>query len=368
MFRFLLPTLFLITYASAQIPDGYYDAAMGLDGAELQQALHDIIDDHQQQSYTSLWTHFQTTDVKANGKVWDMYSDVPDGTPAYEFTFVVDQDHGTGGGSEGEFYNREHSWPKSWFGDGYPMYTDLFHLYPTDKLVNSKRGSYPYGEVSNPTWTSTNGSKLGPNTFPGYSGTAFEPIDAYKGDFARSYFYMAMRYYGEDAGWPGSDMVTGSQLNPWALDMLLEWDGEDPVSQKEIDRNDAVYSIQGNRNPCIDHPEYVSYLWRGVKPVAVHDSQEQPDQHLLISVYPNPFNAGTVFSLAVQDDEQVAITLYDLHGREVRQLVNSFLTAGHYKIPWDGNNSESQFMSSGIYLAVISSPAGVSVKRLTLIR
>ena len=257
----LFPIFFLsLTTLWAQIPDGYYNNATGLYGEPLQAALHDIIDDHTVVSYTSLWTHYQTTDVKPNGKVWDMYSDIPDGTPPYEFTFITNQCGNYGG--EGDCYNREHSWPKSWFNDVAPMNTDIFHVVPSDGYVNGQRGNDPYGEVDNPTWTSQNGSKKGPNSYPGYSGTVFEPIDAYKGDFARIYFYMSTRYLGEDSNWPGSDMADGAQLEPWAQDMMMEWHAEDPVSQKEIDRNnDIYYYVQFNRNPFVDHPEYADLIW-----------------------------------------------------------------------------------------------------------
>ncbi|MBT5314797.1 MAG: T9SS type A sorting domain-containing protein [Candidatus Marinimicrobia bacterium] len=275
---------FLSTTLWAQIPTDYYDNASGLIGAPLHQALHDIIDDHTVVSYSSLWTHYQTTDVKPNGTVWDMYSDVPGGTPAYEFTFGEDQDHGTGGGSEGEFYNREHSWPKSWFNDQSPMNTDIFHVVPTDKFVNNRRGSYPYGEVSSPTWTSTNGSKLGPYAYSEYSGTVFEPIDAYKGDFARIYFYMSTRYLNEDGNWPGSPMVDGAQLEQWALDMMMEWHMQDPVSQKEIDRNDDIYNfVQSNRNPFVDHPNYVDLIWGDPPALPLAPSNLQADNITSIS-------------------------------------------------------------------------------------
>jgi len=261
---FIIATLTISTLW-AQIPNGYYNPATGLDGPPLQAALHDIIDDHTAQSYSSLWTHYQTTDVKPNGKVWDMYSDIPDGTPPYEFTFVSDQCGNYG--AEGDCYNREHSWPKSWFNDVLPMNTDLFHVVPSDGYVNGQRGNYPYGEVSIPSWTSQNGTKKGPNTYPGYSGTVFEPIDAYKGDFARIYFYMSTRYLGEDSTWPGSPMVNGAQLEEWALDMMMDWHAQDPVSQKEIDRNNTVYVIQNNRNPFVDHPSYADLIWGEVLPL-----------------------------------------------------------------------------------------------------
>ncbi|MBT3824313.1 MAG: T9SS type A sorting domain-containing protein [Candidatus Marinimicrobia bacterium] len=255
---------FLSTTLWAQIPNGYYNDASGLTGTSLQQALHDIIDNHTVVSYSSLWTHYQTTDVKPNGKVWDMYSHNPDGDQPYEFTFVSDQCGNYGG--EGDCYNREHSWPKSWFNDVSPMNTDIFHVVPSDGYVNGQRGNYPYGEVSSPTWTSASGSKKGPNTYPGYSGTVFEPIDTYKGDFARAYFYMSTRYFNEDGNWPGSPMADGAQLEQWAQDMMMEWHTEDPVSQKEIDRNDDIYNfVQNNRNPFVDHPTYVDLIW-GVPP------------------------------------------------------------------------------------------------------
>ncbi|MBL7026546.1 MAG: endonuclease [Candidatus Marinimicrobia bacterium] len=262
MKHILITLTLLSTTLWAQIPAGYYDNASGLLGTPLQQALHDIIDGHTVVSYSSLWTHYQTTDVKPNGKVWDMYSHVPDGEQPYEFTFVSDQCGNYSG--EGSCYNREHSWPKSWFNDVAPMNTDIFHVVPSDGYVNGQRGNYPYGEVDSlsATWISQNGSKKGPNTYPGYSGTVFEPIDAYKGDFARIYFYMSTRYLNEDSSWPGSPMVNGAQLEQWALDMMMEWHVEDPVSQKEIDRNNDIYNhVQYNRNPFVDHPNYVDLIW-----------------------------------------------------------------------------------------------------------
>ncbi len=134
---FLLFTLILRSQ-----PAGYYDSAAGLTGTALQQALHDIIDNHTSVTYDDLWTHFQNTDKKSDGTVWDMYSDIPSGTPPYTYIFVTNQCGSSGYDSEADCYNREHSFPKSWFGgdDQYPMYSDLFHMYPTDGWVNNKRG------------------------------------------------------------------------------------------------------------------------------------------------------------------------------------------------------------------------------------
>jgi len=252
--------VFISLLAIAGIPPGYYNSAENLSGTALQQALHNIIDNHTVVSYASLWTWFRQTDKKPNGKVWDMYSDIPGGTPPYEYTFTTNQCGNYN--SEGDCYNREHSWPESWFGGGSPMSSDIFHLYPTDGWVNNKRGNYPFGEVGTATWTSLNGSRLGNCVSTGYSGTVFEPRDEYKGDLARTYFYMATRYYGEDSGWPGSPMTSGSQPLPWAMTQLFLWHLADPVSQKELNRNDSIYAnIQHNRNPFIDHPEYAALIW-----------------------------------------------------------------------------------------------------------
>jgi len=245
-------------YGYSQIPSGYYDDAQGLTGEELRSALHNIIDDHIEQSYSSLWIHFYSTDAKPGEIVWDMYSDIPGGTPAYVFNLGDDQCGNYG--QEGDCYNREHSFPKSWFNDLPPMRTDLFHIYATDGYVNQKRSNYPYGEVGSVSWTSTNGSKVGNCSYAGYSGTVFEPLDEYKGDFARTYFYMMTRYLDKITAW-NSPMLQSNNLSQWAENLLIEWSNEDPVSQKEINRNNAVYEIQENRNPFIDHPEWIAYVW-----------------------------------------------------------------------------------------------------------
>ena len=264
---FLLAQLSLIVVYS-QPPAGYYNSATGLTGVALESALHTIIsnDSVVVLSYTpGIWNAFYTTDRKPNGTVWDMYSDIPNGTPngnpPYVYTIGSSQCGSQGVTAEGQCYSREHSWPKSWFGDNPPMNVDIFHIFPVDQYVNNRHSNYPYGKVGTATWTSMNGCKLGPCVTPGYIGTVFEPRDEYKGDFARAYFYMETRYYNQDAGWPGSPMAVGSQLLPWAQDMMLQWATSDPVSQKEIDRNNAACAIQKNRNPFIDHPEYAAAIW-----------------------------------------------------------------------------------------------------------
>ena len=259
---FLLLCLFAATVSLAQIPAGYYAAAENKSGYALRVAMHNIIKNHTTLSYNNLWNAFTTTDKRPdNGKVWDMYSDRPSGTPAYYFTFGSDQCGSYSG--EGDCYNREHSVPKSWFGGSVaPMYTDLFHLIPTDGYVNSKRSNLPFGKVTNATWTSTNGSKVGTSNISGYSGQVFEPIDDFKGDFARAYFYMAVCYMDKNLGVETQSNFSGGNLKPWAKQLLLQWAAQDPVSQKEISRNNAVYQLQHNRNPFIDFPDLAEKIFR----------------------------------------------------------------------------------------------------------
>lgn len=273
----LLSVLFGVPgLALAQPPAGYYNAAQGLTGEPLRQALHDIIDDHSMWNNSQLWSAFAAIDRKPNTKVWDMYSDVPGGPQHYEFTFVTQQcSSSLPYDSEGDCFNREHTFPESWFGAIVGPSTDLFHIYPTDAWVNQKRGNWPYGTVgSNISFEAQNGGKLGQCNYPGCSGTVFEPIDAYKGDLARGYFYMLTRYKDEAHGWSTAPVLQNGEFLPWVENLLLEWHLADPVSAKEIARNNAIYTnIQHNRNPFIDNPQWVERIWGPTASVEEHDAQ-----------------------------------------------------------------------------------------------
>ena len=260
MKRILLNILaaLLVTISYAQAPEGYYSSVQNKQGEALMEALHHIIKDHTALSYSALWGAMYYTDRKSNGEVWDMYSDRPGSTPAYTYTFFDDQCGNYSG--EGSCYNREHSFPKSWFSDASPMYTDIFHLYPTDGYVNGQRGNLPFGEVSNPTWTSTNGSKKGPCSYPGYSGTVFEPIDEYKGDFARTYFYMATRYYDQMYSW--SNVVNNGTRHPafeeWVVNLLLEWHTNATAAASTNSNSGRLWSCRGEKQITLHNPSSAS--------------------------------------------------------------------------------------------------------------
>ena len=274
------------SWAMADAPAGYYSSCENKGGAALLSALNTKVGPHTVVSYDGLWTLYTTSDVDANGKLWDMYS-TKRWTPGREkcgnYKYV------------GDCINREHSFPKSWFNDAKPMYSDAFHLYPTDGKVNGQRSNFPYGECAGGTTLPSNGGinalgKLGKSTFAGYSGTVFEPVDEYKGDFARSYFYMAAAYNDKISSWH-SDMLAGNKypcFSTWAVNLLLKWHRQDPVSQKELDRQEAVYASQKNRNPFIDHPEMVEYIW-GDKKTGAWTSSASSEPELTL-----PVNGSTV--------------------------------------------------------------------------
>lgn len=252
---------------------GYYASADGLSGYALKTALYNIIKDHAVQGYGAIWGFYSANSLDSyfenDGTILDIYSERPTSSDPYTYTPVSGQCGGYSG--EGDCYNREHSFPKSWFGGTIePMNSDIHHIFATDGFVNSKRSSFPYGQVGSATFTSQNGSKLGSaQSGLGYSGTVFEPIDEFKGDLARAYFYMATRYENVISNWESNNSSGNAVMNgtsnqvfeTWFLNMLKSWHQQDPVSQKERNRNEAAYSYQGNRNPFVDHPELVSQIW-----------------------------------------------------------------------------------------------------------
>ena len=271
----------------------YYAPADGKKGAQLKTAMSGIIYNRTEKSYDDLWTAFKTTDVRSDGKIWDMYSNITNYTPVTS---------GTSYSKEGDCYNREHSWPQSWFSSNTPMYTDLHHIYPTDGFVNGKRANYPFGEVANPTYSSNGDfSKLGPCSYSGYTGTVFEPADEYKGDFARTYFYMVTCYEEKLADWYAGNAdgiratINGSTypaFQPWQLNMLMEWAKNDPVSEKETARNEAVYAIQKNRNPFIDYPGLQEYIWGiCINDVFDYDNYVEPVYKQEVTMSFNPTEA-----------------------------------------------------------------------------
>jgi endonuclease I len=278
----------------------YYESIDGTSGKTLVDAIQLVAklgyrtDDFR---YDSIWLAFQHTDLRPDGYIWEIYSDC-------DFVYEKDRTSNTTQTGECKGYNREHAMCQSWFGTaslaGKEMSSskknspgsDIFHIYPTAYGMNSRRGNRPYGEVAVAAYTSFNGTKYGTpksisvsNTVAGafveastsMSTNVLEPVDEYKGDIARSYFGTMVKWAGEWAfnkaeegrvifdATIDADTHYGPEnnygLTPYGVAMLLKWHRQDPVSKKEIDRNNAIQLTQGNRNPFIDYPYLAEYIW-----------------------------------------------------------------------------------------------------------
>ncbi len=274
---FLLTALIAVSLSAlAQGPNNsgtYYKNANGKKGAELKTALYNIISPHTNIGYDGLYEAYKQTDKRADGYLRDWYSN------ATNYTW---NDKG-GNSSEGAGWNREHTVPQSWFGSGLPK-SDVVQVVPTDCWVNGMRSNYPLAEVGTVEKQSKNGySKLGSCKTAGYSGKVFEPNDEIKGDMARIYFYMVTCYENLATGWGHSVFSTNKYpgFMDWYLTMLMRWSKQDPVDEVERARNNAVWSVQANRNPFVDYPGLEDYVWGDKKTEAFsydhYDGGNTPD-------------------------------------------------------------------------------------------
>lgn len=244
-------------------PDCPYEHLDGMTSFALRKALCEDISQHTMLSYNQIRGDKAKVDVRADGKIWDIYS----GYDFYLSDYCSNIDI-----VEGECYNREHVLPKSWWGGSTsePMYTDLHHVYSVDAMANDKRSAWIYDEVKSISWSNNLGSKLGASA--NWSGeTAFEPVDEYKGDVARVYFYMLTCYMDKDFTQGGKGYRYFSYSNgvcdfqSKSLALMLKWHRQDPVSDKEITRNAKVADLQGNVNPFVEQPALVEYIWGTMK-------------------------------------------------------------------------------------------------------
>ncbi|MFK5857421.1 MAG: endonuclease [Bacteroidota bacterium] len=325
----------VINTTLAQIPAGYYDEAQGLTGNELKLALHNIIDDHQEFSYNALRDYIlKNTDEDPNNSnnVILLYSG-------------RSQDKNTFGGDPNE-WNREHVWAKSHgdFGNNPPAGTDAHHIRPTDVSVNSSRGNLDFDMGGSPV-------SEAPGCFK--DGDSFEPRDAVKGDVARMIFYMATRYDGSD-GVPNLQVV--DQVNTYPnpkhgkLSQLILWNTQDPPDAFEMNRNDVIYyNYQNNRNPFIDHPEYVDEIWGD-------PSSVQSSDFVDISVYPNP--AGNVLNVNTHQTKGLRFSVYTVYGN---QLLEGNLSS-------TVSNIDIELLATGIYFLSITDNSNQMNKKITFIK
>ncbi|WP_299526827.1 endonuclease [Winogradskyella sp.] len=333
MKQYYILTFMLISLLSfGQAPTGYYDSANGLTGFALKSQLKRIINDnnnglspeflHNDQG-DNLDNLYGTSDLdlyyENDSTILDIYSENPSGSDPYNYNFLTDECAGNFS-SEGECYNKEHIIPRSVYNEASPMVDDAHTVIPTDGRVNGLRSNLPFGRVddnqlisqsgiSNPTM---NGSKAGGNLNSGYSAgytnTVFEPIDEFKGDVARIYFYFVTRYEDQVDNWSSYPMFDGSNDKAIAdpfLNILLTWHNNDPVSQKEIDRNNTVFNYQNNRNPFVDNPSYANAIWN-----ATPDTTPPTNPTNLITSNPTVSSIDLNWTAST---DNVAVTSYDIY-------------------------------------------------------
>ena len=327
----------------------YYKSINGTSGKDLMDAIQrvakqgDRADDFR---YDSIWLAFQHTDLRPDGYIWEIYSDC-------DFVYEKDRTSNTTQTGECKGYNREHAMCQSWFGTASladkemssskknSPGSDIFHIYPTAYGMNSRRGNRPYGEVAVAAYTSFNGTKYGTpksisvsNTVAGafveastsMSTNVLEPVDEYKGDIARSYFGTMVKWAGEwafnkaDEGRVifdasiDADTHYGPEnnygLTPYGVAMLIKWHRQDPVSQKEVDRNNGIQLTQGNRNPFIDYPYLAEYIWG-------ERSGQTLDFELLLCSTDERFQLGVSSGFLGQDVQSLVDTVFWMSGDEV---------------------------------------------------
>lgn len=325
---YTLSLLLTVLVGFAQAPAGYYNAATGT-GYTLKTQLFNIIKNHNDQGYNAIDNFFKNNDkdiyYENDNTILDPYSERPTATDPYNYSSTDNDDICGNYDSEGDCYNPEHVIPQSIFSQAAPMRGDAHHLLPTDGRVNGFRSNYPFGRVgtlvtqsgiTNPT---LNGSKLGNNINSGYSagytGLVFEPIDEFKGDIARIYFYFVTRYQNVVTNWGTYAMFDGSANKVLAdpfLNILLTWNQMDPVSAKEIARNNAIYTYQGNRNPFVDNNAYVEAIWGSPLATATFDALAS------VAVYPNPSNDHKVNIASETSIDE--IQLININGQIMQQI------------------------------------------------
>src|SRR6056297_72309 len=318
----------------AQIPDGYYDSAEGLQGEDLKAALHQIIKNHTDYPYTS-----SSTDTWDILKESDRDPDNSDNVILIYTGWSVNaaQEYNSGSG-----WSREHVWAKS---HGFPdewqnAYRDAHHLRPCDISVNSSRGTKDFD----------NGGEQHHEATECYTDAdSWEPRDAVKGDIARIMFYMATRYEGEN-GDPNLELVDYTGTDTYTpffgkLSTLIKWNEEDPVDEFERNRNEVVYSYQGNRNPFVDHPDFVNAIYNSSTTSVV---DIVPSEN--IKIYPTPVSQ----TLILETPENYAVEIYSSIGELILSTTQKQIAVNHF--------------ANGVYFVVIKNPIGQTVKSEKIIK
>ncbi|MBC8423580.1 endonuclease [bacterium] len=352
-------------------PPGYYDSADATTPATLRASVHYIIDNHTKIPYTSsstdTWNVLELADQDPynSGRILDVYQNR---------TFTK---HGAGN----DDYNREHTWPNSL---GFPddgssnmPYTDCHHLFLCDIDYNGARGNLYYDDCV------SGCSSYSADYYDGQSGVNLRDGDSWgtwagrQGDVARAMFYMDVRYEGDAGAEPDliltdnasliqtSGGVNASVAYMGLLATLLEWHLDDPVDDKERDRNDWVHAYQGNRNPFIDHPEWVAYIFDDG---AVGVDEFAAPRPVIAEVYPNPFNPSTTVACTLDEPGFVRLDVFSSAGRHVSVLLGEHRPAGTFRAVWDGRHDDGARVASGAYFLRLQSGVDYDVRKVILLK
>ncbi|MCO5232821.1 MAG: endonuclease [Chitinophagales bacterium] len=301
-------------------------------------------------SYDMVYNFMANYDlIKINNKdyIWDVYTYKPSGEQDVLYLPGNKCSNDAGGSSVGKCWNREHIFPASWFSSADPMYSDFHNLLPADGYINGKRGNMPHATTNSTKTQFPNGSIIGNSNIPMVYGDVFEPIDEFKGDIARIILYMSVRYQSLFNNWDNPDFIKVKGTDALKgfredyLNMLINWHNQDPPSQKEKDRNNRIYAQQGNRNPFVDYPQFVEYIWKtsDCKAVGIKNFEQ-----LEVNLFPNPAQSEISLSSIVPLGQKYYIT--DITGKTVksgkltqRMINTSSLNTGTYFLIIEENNT-----------------------------
>lgn len=348
--------LFISVTAFAEIPTGYYNSIEGTKREALKTALFHAIQPTHLLKYGGsgvgyTWEGFSQTDVAADGSVFDRYSS------------NVRQFNGVKSVSG---MHIEHSFAKSWWGGiTNNAYQDLNHLYPSDGTANITKSNNPIGVVTEAGGFDNGVIKVGNSTCsdPNTLIKVWEPSDATKGDFARTYMYMVTCYEDYSNLWTGDGLImlnneTYPVFKTWVKDLLLKWNQEDPVDQIEKDRNEKVYAIQGNRNPFIDYPQLAEYIWGSKTSEAFYTTSSSTTPHLFV-----PEN-GSAIDFGLQSTTTGATKTISIRGENLTANLSVSLSNSSFSI--DKTSFTPQEITNGAQLTISCAPQEAGLKEASL--
>jgi len=327
MKKHLIAMLFLCLALALGAQGNYYNSVINLTGQSLYLGLRALISTNTNSSYDAAKAELFQDLENVNGNVTCIYTGE---------VYYVGYNY-TGSNDP----NTEHTYAQSWFSspESSKKKADLHHLFPSNSVVNSSRGNYPLFTVANHNSANVYYNDTPWQSYRGQSSTGytvFEPADETKGNIARALLYFNTRY---------NDTLTQQNIN--MLPVLVQWHYQDPPDTWEINRNQGVYDFQSNRNPFVDHPEFVGRIWGGTD---ADDPTHVPIAGLTYrTVYPNPFAAGTTLVLDSRNAASASVAVFNVRGQRITGW-NAELSAGQSEIAWDGKDSSGSSVPAGVYI------------------